>query len=332
MPLTPDQIEQHTFSLVAQGYEPEAVRKFLLEVAATVRLALHTTNVTAATAASTPPPPPADPFERVGAEVAGVLRAAEDAANALRVEAEEEAAALRAGAEEEAATLRAGIGAELRALRADAETEAAALRVDARADVDAMREDARREAAEIRRLAEAEAVAVAERASLDADAIRQRAETDALAHHDRARRLLTAAQEQADAIVAEAEAQSRAVLVTAREQADEHIRQVVLRARAHAEDVLKAERDALRRLHEVQAQLASAVEVLQHAEHRPVVDLTATEGTLRLGNLDVAAPAGTEPADAGVEVRDPLVGMVRAAVDRAVEHSSRPTDDEPAGV
>lgn len=287
MPLTPDQIEQRTFALVTDGYDPEAVRRFLLEVAATVRVALHATNLTPAPAPA-PAPSGGDPFERVGAEVAGVLRAAEDAATALRTEAEEEAAAVRAEAERELLALRSATDDEIGELL--------------------------------------------ERARREADAVLQRAETDALTHHDRARRLLTAAQEQADAIVAEAEAQGKAVLANAREQADEHIRQVVLRARAHAEEILRAERDALRRLHEVQAQLAGAVDLLQHAEHRPIVDLTEARGTLRLGNLDVAAPGNGEPVEAGVEVRDPLVGMVRAAVDRAVQHSSRPADDEAAPV
>lgn len=54
MALSPDDIERRTFAVLPEGYDVDEVRTFLLEVAATVRLALHSTQPPSALA------PPAD--------------------------------------------------------------------------------------------------------------------------------------------------------------------------------------------------------------------------------------------------------------------------------
>ena len=94
--------------------------------------------------------------------------------------------------------------------------------------------------------------------------------------------------------------------------------------RRHAEQILRAEREALRRLHEAQAGVAAAVELLTGSEIRPVVDLTELRPSVRLGELDVET---VEDDDRGEDARpdrsndDPVVRMVRSAVDRAAEHA-----------
>ena len=99
MGLTPEQIEARRFRLAPNGYECEAVDRFLVEVIE---------------ALSDQPagPPDADEFSRAGQEIASVLRAARDSAGAMRAEAEGLAASMRSRAELETADLRQSAEAE----------------------------------------------------------------------------------------------------------------------------------------------------------------------------------------------------------------------------
>jgi DivIVA domain-containing protein len=168
-----------------------------------------------------------------------------------------------------------------------------------------------------------------EAAEADADEVRRRAEHGAAWTQDRAKRVLITAQEQADAILADAESAAAEHLASARRQAKEHADEVATRTRRHAEQILRAEREALRRLHQAQAGVAAAAEMLSGSETRPIVDLTDLQPSVRLGtiNVELADPADATPPSSE---NDPLVRMIRSAVDRAAEHARDAAGDEPA--
>jgi DivIVA domain-containing protein len=97
--LTPEEIEAHRFRLAPNGYECEAVDRFLVEVVE----ALRDQPVGASDA---------DEFSRAGQEIASLLRAARDSAGAMRAEAEGLAASMRSRAELETADRRQQVEAE----------------------------------------------------------------------------------------------------------------------------------------------------------------------------------------------------------------------------
>ena len=99
MGLTPEQIEARRFRLAPNGYECEAVDRFLVEVIEALR-------------DQPAGPSDADEFSRAGQEIASVLRAARDSAGAMRAEAEGLAASMRSRAELETADLRQTAEAE----------------------------------------------------------------------------------------------------------------------------------------------------------------------------------------------------------------------------
>lgn len=100
MRLTPEEIEARRFRLAPNGYDCEAVDRFLAEITEALR------EQPAPTGGS-------DEFSRVGQEIAAVLRAARDSAGAVRAEAEGQAAAARSRAEAEATDLRKEAKAQL---------------------------------------------------------------------------------------------------------------------------------------------------------------------------------------------------------------------------
>jgi DivIVA domain-containing protein len=202
------------------------------------------------------------------------------------------------------------------------------------AEVAAVLRAAHETAAAQNQSAEEEAAALIERARVDADAIRRQAEADVAWEHDRAHRVLIAAQDQAKAVIAEAEAQARTMIVTAREQAAEHTHQVEEQARRHAELILRAERDALRRLHDARSKVSAVIDALTESESQPLVDLTSARARITLGS-DRVQPVSSFSA------ADPLARLVQSAVRSAVDAAGRhaavdatsddePGDDEPA--
>ena len=100
MRLTPEEIEARRFRLAPNGYDCEAVDRFLAEITEALREQPALT-------------PGSDEFSRVGQEIAAVLRAARDSAGAVRAEAEGQAAAARSRAELEATDLRKEAKAQL---------------------------------------------------------------------------------------------------------------------------------------------------------------------------------------------------------------------------
>ena len=93
MRLNPEEIEARRFRLAPNGYECEAVDRFLAEITEALRNPPLTT-------------PETDEFGRVGQEIATILRAARDSAGAMRAEAEGLAASVRSRAELEAVDVR----------------------------------------------------------------------------------------------------------------------------------------------------------------------------------------------------------------------------------
>ncbi len=292
--LTPDDIERRTFAIEDRGYNRDEVRKFLFEVAATVRLSLQTTR---------PPVPDSPP------SVPGILIPGEASGVPADGPSTRSPTAPPHGLSDPGRDSFGQLGAEVaEVLRATHDAVAGRL------------EQAERDAA-----------ATGERAEADAAEIRREAEVDATVQHDRAKRVLITAQEQADTIIEEAEAQAAAVLVAAHDQAEQHAQQVASQARRHAELIVRAEGEALRRLHDAHAGVASAIETLTASEDRPVVDLTHVRPKVQMGGVavDMAATVG----DNAVSSLDPVMRMVRHAVDRAVTGAAEHADDDelPAG-
>ncbi len=148
--MTPEEIENHVFSLVRRGFDPDEVNTFLHEVAATLAEALtgvdppadEPVGEPAAAVAGTGTVRGEDDFGRLGEEVATILRQAHESVAELRHRAEADAALIRHTAEEEAAAL-------LR--RADADRQAAAV------ELEAARTEATRVLAEVARQTDAAA-------------------------------------------------------------------------------------------------------------------------------------------------------------------------------
>jgi DivIVA domain-containing protein len=158
MALTPDDIEGREFTVVARGYDPDEVSRFLTEVAASYRYALH--NLLPGVGSVATPVPAPDPFAELGEEVAEILRATERAAERRRAELDEELDAVRAEAEQLAARVRH------EAERDRAQARRALARAQERADaiVAEAHEEGRRRAERIEAEARARADQLLERA------------------------------------------------------------------------------------------------------------------------------------------------------------------------
>ena len=144
--MTPDEIENHVFSLVRRGFDPDEVNAFLQEVATTLAEALRPADEPADAAAGAMTVGGEDDFGHLGEEVATILRQAHNSVAELQHRAEADAALVRQDAEEEAAAL-------LR--RADADRQAAAV------ELEAARSEATRVLADVARQADAAADAAA---------------------------------------------------------------------------------------------------------------------------------------------------------------------------
>jgi hypothetical protein len=173
---TPDQIERRPFAIEEHGYDRDEVRKFLAEVAATLRLAQRSTVPPVLVPLTTGPGAAVDAsaaFDRASADVGRILRAAEVSAQTRRDETEALVASIIERAEHDADDLRrqateaAALDTErarrvllvaqqqAEALTAEAELRAAAM-------LDAAREHARQHARRIAQEARRRADEVAE--------------------------------------------------------------------------------------------------------------------------------------------------------------------------
>lgn len=337
MALSPDEIERREFALVSLGYDADEVRKFLLEVAATVRMSRHDTHppdlLRARTTADIPDDLRTDaarwparghdssngPVDAVSffipPAVPRVAPATRPATRETTPGKTSDTAAAAGGADPFDQ-----VGTQVAELMRAAHESVTAILEKADLDAAAIRDDAEHDAREIRR----------------------RSEADAAWQQDRAKRVLTTVQEQADAIVAEAEAQGRAIVANAAEQADVHAKQVTEKAQRHVEDILRAEREALARLHSAQHDVGRAIEAIVRADNRPVVDVRSPEADLRFAtdrsgdgsdgasraDRDSSDPRSNENWSSIQELaqQDPLMQMVRQAVDRAVDAAAGDAD------
>jgi DivIVA domain-containing protein len=156
MRLTPDEIKARRFRLAPNGYECEAVDRFLAEIIES--LEDQPLDIVEA-----------DEFGRVGQEIAAVLRSARDSAGAMRAEAEGLAASMRSRAELEAADVRK---------QAEAEAEAAKqMLIDAQNQAEAIIRDAEQQAsatlAEATEQARGRAQQITARADRQAEQVRR---------------------------------------------------------------------------------------------------------------------------------------------------------------
>ena len=134
MTLSPEEIEGKEFDVSRRGYDRDEVDDFLVEVAETVRQAGAAGDDAGEAGGEEGADPmrsrlrggPADTdeFGRLGAEVAAVLRTADEGAARRQAEAEVEARRIREEAEAEAISLRAEAETEATRIRAEAEVEA----------------------------------------------------------------------------------------------------------------------------------------------------------------------------------------------------------------
>lgn len=133
--LGPDDIANHTFPSARKGLDPEAVRRFLAEVAAQIRDLRNERNEmrVSATSQRTAPAPEPQPLDEavltrvLGEETTRVLQTARESAGAIVSKAEGRAAELIAGAESLAQTRRKEADSAVLALTERAKNDAAAL-------------------------------------------------------------------------------------------------------------------------------------------------------------------------------------------------------------
>jgi hypothetical protein len=196
---------------------------------------------------------------------------------------------------------------------------------------------------EVLRAADAVAEGLRSRAETDVAELRSRTELElanraraldaqAEAGREEAVRLLRTAKEQANAMVADASAKAERILAAASARAEQHAGQAEIEARRHAERLVRFERDVHTRLLAARADVDDAIELLAGSEDRPVLDLTDDEARIRIGQIDGGDPALEEDGSAPrrrartvppEDAIDPLSDMVRSAVGRAVEASTR---------
>jgi DivIVA domain-containing protein len=145
--LRPADIEDRDFLVVVHGYHKGEVRDFLATIAAEYADLLTKAEAPANDAGD-------DDFESMGSQIAGVLRAAKEAAATMTTEAEEHVRHVTAQAETtraEAERAAEEVMAAAESIRAEATREADELRTAAEAAL----ADARRQAADLRAEAEA---------------------------------------------------------------------------------------------------------------------------------------------------------------------------------
>ncbi len=274
------------------------MHKFLVETAATLRYAQHAVMPPVGVVVAKAPEAPAAPK-----------------ADAALVSSEDGSVDL------------AKVGEHVGRILEAAEALAAGLRADADNEVIAIRAGAEKAAADRRR----------------------EAEDDARLIREQAKRVLIAAQDQAARIVAEADEEAASLRAAAEQRLQARTEKIQRVASQHADRVVRYEHDAVRRLEEARADLERAIERLTGSESRPVVDLSQSRPTVRTGALperaDMTSDASARvPAPATPTVAepiqtpgpDPVSNLVRAAVERAVEHStprrsrSAPQEGDPA--
>ena len=247
MALTPEDIEQHTFKVSRRGYDKVEVDRFLGEVAKGYRdlrqradEAASSTGEPAEVPVRTPdattegggalfsldrttepvaplvvgappetldPVPGGDDFQRLGTEVAEVLRTAHASVAQLHHDAEVEAAVIRQRAEREVTDLRRDAEVQAALIRQAAERDAAALRADAESYASRLRAEADEYAAQVHVDTDRAATERAAAAALSLEQAEQRLAETSIA----ADALMAQADQRAATILREAEVQALAL-------------------------------------------------------------------------------------------------------------------------
>lgn len=165
MAITPEQVKNQEFPVRIKGYEPEAVRRFLVEVAAAYRATIRDQGAQWALA-------------NISDDLAAVLRAAHNAAEKVMTHAEADAAEVRQKADREADTRLAAAEVESIQLLRDTRGEAETLRHEAEEQARTLREQAEAQADEIRRQAEADSRRILADTQARADQVRHESEEE----------------------------------------------------------------------------------------------------------------------------------------------------------
>jgi cell division initiation protein len=141
-----EQIRRRQFVTVRRGYDPEQVRDYLERVAAHVEqmeAMMREARLEAEAATQTASSPKTDPYEQLGARVAGVIRAADEEAERIRRETRQETERILREARADAD--RIALDAQSRAEEAKAESERVLREAREHADRDISGLAARRE-------------------------------------------------------------------------------------------------------------------------------------------------------------------------------------------
>lgn len=316
MAITPEQVKNQEFPIRLKGYDPDAVRAFLVEVAAAYRATIRDEGAQWA-------------LHNISDDLAAVLRAAHGAAEKVLAAAEAEAAELRAKAAIEAEVIRRDAERYAEQTRSDADAEAArAIQVlkrtqgkaaDIHRDADeaqSLLADARARAEKI--IAEAESRATYVHDEADAALAAHRAE--ALADREEARELLERIETRARDLLTEAEE----VRVVAEAQARDRVAEVLRDGQQRLDALEDAERAMQDRLHAAQREFQEIVRRLLVSDET-TIDLTDDEPLVVLdGRYDEGRPSShAAPAAGAAEAApDDLVRqMVSVAVGQAAETS-----------
>lgn len=131
--LTPDQLENVTFTTTLRGYDRDEVDVFIKNVQAALKEAERQRSDRL--------------YAHMGEEIGNLLQHAKDSAEEMKKEAEADAARMRADAETDAARMRDEAQADAHTMRADAQADAKNMRVEAESDAASIRSKAKEDAA-----------------------------------------------------------------------------------------------------------------------------------------------------------------------------------------
>jgi DivIVA domain-containing protein len=224
MSLTPEDLERATFPMVKRGYDPQAVGRYLADLATNLR--------------------ESDDYRRAGDEVAAVLRRFHGLVGEMAEQAESDAARVRAEAEQDALRVRTEAEQDAFRMRTEAVEDARKLRLEANEEVTRLRAEAEREHDELLSHAQDEV-----RSMLD----------DAREEREDARRIAAAVNETVTAKRAEFEEYLEAVSSLAESTARARVEAVLESHRIEVERLAAARAQASTALQVVRSALEQAV-------------------------------------------------------------------------
>jgi DivIVA domain-containing protein len=131
--LTPDQLENVSFTTTLRGYDRDEVDAFIKNVQVALKEVERQRSERL--------------YTHMGEEIGNLLQHAKDSAEEIKQEAESDAARMRADAETDAARKRDEAQADAHTMRADAQADASNMRTEAEADAASTRTKANEDAA-----------------------------------------------------------------------------------------------------------------------------------------------------------------------------------------